>query len=180
MTARRYPLDPLFAAMRMTPASACRSLNVSGSTMQEYRGRGVTELVADRLATRAGFPTYSVWPEMLEHAIEDAAAEDVARAEDRRLRDNARKAAYDRQRYRNDPEWRERKKAVNRSYKEATREAQRAYARKHREANRARLAAQKRANYQANRERILQRQRAYDRSRSGNTRSTDAQQSEVA
>jgi hypothetical protein len=67
--ARRYPLDPLFAAMRMSPHAACIWLGCSGSTELEYRSRGVTERVADRLAVKAGLHPYVVWPEMAEHTM---------------------------------------------------------------------------------------------------------------
>lgn len=154
MTARRYPLEPLFDAMHLTPAAACRLLRVSGSVEQEYRRRGVTEVVADRLAARAHLATYAVWPEMIDHAIEDA--------ETNRL---ARQAARARHRYETDAEYRARRLAGARAYKEATRRAQAAYNARYRAENRDRIAARQRAHYQENRDRILARQRAYDRGR---------------
>lgn len=65
----RYPLDPLFDAMRLSPHQACVVLGLSGSTQKEYRARGVTEKVADRLAVKAGLSPYEVWPEMVDHQI---------------------------------------------------------------------------------------------------------------
>jgi len=61
--AHRYPLQPLADAMGLSLAAACRALGVSGSTMQDYRHRGLTERVADRLAVRAGFHPAEVWPD---------------------------------------------------------------------------------------------------------------------
>lgn len=171
---KRYPIQALADAMGMTPDAACRALKVSGSTMVKYRAEGVTELVADRLATRAGHATYVVWPEMLDIAIEDAEQE-------RRVRD----AESKRRLYQEDAERREAKRAANRAYKAATREAQRKAARRyyeqnrdaalaqkraHYQANREEQRARKRAYYQANRERILERQRAYDRARAAGGR----------
>lgn len=70
---RRYPLAPLLALMGEPSADkVCKSLGISGSTQKDYRTRGVTERVADRLAARLGLVAYEVWPEMLDHAIEDA------------------------------------------------------------------------------------------------------------
>lgn len=66
---KRYPLDPLLNAMGMSHNQACYSLGLSGSTQQEYRRRGVTERVADRLAVKAGLIAYEVWPEMVDDAI---------------------------------------------------------------------------------------------------------------
>lgn len=66
---KRYPLEPLFAAMRATPNTACAFLGLSGTTQQQYRRDGVTERVADRLAVKAGLMAYEVWPEMIDDAI---------------------------------------------------------------------------------------------------------------
>lgn len=66
---KRYPLDPLFTLMGETPSQACKILGLSGSTQQEYRTRGVTEKVADRLAAKAGMLAYEVWPEMVDDII---------------------------------------------------------------------------------------------------------------
>lgn len=58
----RYPFADLAAAMRMTEAQAARALDLAGSTAQEYRRKGVTERVADRLAVKAGLHPMNVWP----------------------------------------------------------------------------------------------------------------------
>lgn len=60
---RRYPLEPLAEAMCLSMNQACLKLGVSGTTQKEYRARGVTELVADRLAVRAGLHPCEVWPD---------------------------------------------------------------------------------------------------------------------
>lgn len=66
---KRYPLQRLLDLMDESPNQACLKLGLSGSTQQEYRRIGVTERVADRLAVRAGFVTYEVWPEMVDDLI---------------------------------------------------------------------------------------------------------------
>jgi len=55
--------------MRLSPHQACVTLGLSGSTQKEYRTRGVTEKVADRLAVKAGLNPYEVWPQMADDLI---------------------------------------------------------------------------------------------------------------
>ena len=72
MAERRYSLTPLVEAMRLNEGqSPARALGMSGTRFTTYAVNGVTEPVAERLALRAGFVPYEVWPEMLTHAIED-------------------------------------------------------------------------------------------------------------
>lgn len=66
---KRYPLQPLLDLMEESANQACLKLGLSGSTQQQYRRDGVTERVADRLAVRAGFFAYEVWPEMADDLI---------------------------------------------------------------------------------------------------------------
>lgn len=68
---KRYPVAPLAEAMGVSFNQAMMRLGVSGSTMQDYRARGVTEQVAERLATRAGLPAAYVWPELVDDRIAD-------------------------------------------------------------------------------------------------------------
>lgn len=65
----RFPFDRLVAAMGVSPNRACVELGISGTTAQEYRALGVTECVADRLAVRAGFHPYEIWPELVDHTL---------------------------------------------------------------------------------------------------------------
>lgn len=69
----RYPLAPLAAAMRLTEPAALAALGVSGTQQRERRTLGLTRLVADNMAVKAGMHPYEVWPEMADHDI--AAAE---------------------------------------------------------------------------------------------------------
>ena len=68
---RLYPLAPLAALAGLEVHQLASRLHLSGSTWQQYRDEGVSERVADRMAVRLGFDPYVVWPEMLDHAIED-------------------------------------------------------------------------------------------------------------
>jgi len=67
--APRYPLAPLIAAMGLSWNQACEKLKLTGTTRKKYRDDGMTEVVADRMAGKAGLVAYEVWPEMLDHAI---------------------------------------------------------------------------------------------------------------
>lgn len=67
---RLYPLGPLAEAMGCTLSEVGRRLGVSGTTWKQYRDRGVSELVADRLATRAGLHAAVIWPEWMNDQIE--------------------------------------------------------------------------------------------------------------
>lgn len=96
---RRYPFAPLAEAMSCSEHAACVRLGLSGSTQQEYRRRGVSLDVAERLALRAGLHPFEVWPSM---------------PEDRR-RDQW--AAYARRRWETDPAHRARRQAYMRQYR---------------------------------------------------------------
>ena len=72
MSARpRYRLDPLFALMRMPPNAALLHLGVDGSRKVRYIREGVSDVVADRLAVKAGFHPFTVWPDLAEHTHAD-------------------------------------------------------------------------------------------------------------
>lgn len=62
----RYAFSELARAMRMSEHAAAVVLGLSGSTEQDYRRRGMTERVADRLAVKVGLHPFEVWPEMVE------------------------------------------------------------------------------------------------------------------
>jgi len=140
--------------MGTTVAGLGRTLSVSGSQLNDYRDRGVTEKVGDRLATKAGFATYEVWPEMIDHAIEDEGDRQRQMASARQARYRAKRphlAGLNRQylrQYRADA-------SVVAQRSEQKRRAAR-YAR-HAEEER----AQRRAYYQANRDMILAQRREF-------------------
>ena len=58
---RPYDFDALAARMGLSANAAGERLGVRGTTLQEYRARGLTEQVADRLATAAGLHPAQVW-----------------------------------------------------------------------------------------------------------------------
>lgn len=68
---RRYHPDPLAEATGKTLNAACVALGVSGTTQQDARCHGFTRDVADRLAVRAGYMPWEVWPEMADHDLAD-------------------------------------------------------------------------------------------------------------
>jgi hypothetical protein len=120
---KRYPLEPLFAAMGMSPNQACMSLGVAGSTQQKYRAEGVIERTAEMLATRAGFHVFEIWPEMVEDRLDDCSlpCEDCGtpflptrkghRFCSTRCQHRAVQRINQRRRYWTDPDYRERKLA---------------------------------------------------------------------
>lgn len=134
---KRYPLAPLLDAMGMSANQACLALGLSGSTQQQYRRDGVTERVADRLAGKAGFSVYEIWPEMADDVIDAVAAAD-----------RARENAGERRRYRTDPAKRARRL-----------ETRRAYYAQHGEYERAAQRVRDAARYAANRDEINARRR---------------------
>lgn len=69
MADRRFPFADLARAMGVTEHAACVALSVSGSTEQDYRRRGLTARVAERLAERARLHPYEVWPELLDEVL---------------------------------------------------------------------------------------------------------------
>lgn len=137
--APRYPLAPLIAAMGLSWNQACEKLKLAGTTRKKYRDDGMTELVADRMAGKAGLVAYEVWPEMLDHAIAEVerpcsrcgtpfvpsrndpryryCSEPCSKAGDRDRLD--RKAERERLRYHSDPAKRARRRDTRRAYHEA-------------------------------------------------------------
>lgn len=70
MKPRRYPLEPFF---KLTGFSLNRIREIAPCAGPEYQLRqseGVTERIADRLASAAGFHPWEIWPEMANHVIE--------------------------------------------------------------------------------------------------------------
>lgn len=65
-----YPFAPLAELMKLSPSAAAIALNVGGSRFR-YLTYGMTEQQADRMAVRAGFHPFVVWPEMVDDVIED-------------------------------------------------------------------------------------------------------------
>lgn len=69
-TEERYPLDPLLDALGLRSLNqAAARIGVSGATLYEYRDRGLTAHVADRLAVKAGLHPAMVWPSWVEDGL---------------------------------------------------------------------------------------------------------------
>lgn len=67
---KRYPFNRLAAVMGLTENACGEALGVTGSQLQEYRSRGLTDYQADRLSILAGEHPFVVWPELLEDRVE--------------------------------------------------------------------------------------------------------------
>lgn len=65
----RYDFGRLARVMGLSEYAAGVALGIDESSLTLYRRVGMTELAADRIAVRAGFHPWNVWPEMVEHAI---------------------------------------------------------------------------------------------------------------
>lgn len=137
----RYPFAPLAALMGSSEASAARRLNVSGKTEQQYRREGLSAKVADRMAVRAGYHPYEVWPEMIAADFEDTHKAELER-----------KARWARTRYRKDPAFRARKIASARSYYAENATYVRGRVRRYEKANREQINARRRQRYAESRE----------------------------
>lgn len=98
MSGVRYPLAPLAAAMGCSTNTLGERLGVRGSDLQRYTDHGVLHRTADRLAIKAGFHPYLIWPEMHGHDLAETAgyreptADEIRRREARRRADQAYKA----------------------------------------------------------------------------------------
>lgn len=159
----RYPFAPLAAAMGLTEHAAAVALGLSGSTQQDYRRRGVTEQVADRLAVRAGLVPYEVWPSMLDDAVDAAEQAEEERRERRRRQ---RRESY----YRHREAINARRRAQRAANPERARAVDRSYY----------SWQQRRAKYLKNRDHYLERQREYDRRRAAERRSSQGDRGGVA
>lgn len=143
MTRRRYSLEPLALASGIPLPKLGRRLGMSGSTWQDARDRGVGEKAADRYAVRLGLHAANVWPELIDHALEDALA----------LK-RKRQAKWVREKYRRDAAFREAKVEAMRRYWQDCGPALTAQTRRWRELNRGAVNAANRAYHQANRDRL--------------------------
>lgn len=175
---RRYSMEPLAAASGVPLPSLGRVLGVSGSTWQDARKHGVGERAADRYAVRLGLHVANVWPEMVDHAIEDASVPCEECGEPllpTRAGHTFHGPCYARRASR---EWKRRKHASDETWRAAERERSRAYRQSagraialkqaaYKAANAERLRERKRQWYLENRDVILAKQRDRDRAKRG-------------
>lgn len=66
---KRYPLAPLADLMHLSENQALEKLKVGGSTGGTYRREGLSAAAAERLAERAGFHPFEVWPELRDDVL---------------------------------------------------------------------------------------------------------------
>ncbi len=66
---RLYPFEALAGRLGLSAHKTGELLQISGSTMQDYRARGLTEQVADRLAVRAGLHPACVWTDWVDNGL---------------------------------------------------------------------------------------------------------------
>lgn len=71
MNPMKYPLAPLITLTRMSHGEIAAAVGITSSGVQRWSTRGITERRADQVAVALGFSPYEVWPEMLDHAIEE-------------------------------------------------------------------------------------------------------------
>lgn len=131
-----YSLEPLAYAMREPLGRLCVVLGISGQAWKRYRTEGVSDRVAENLATKAGFHPYEIWPEMAERRAVEAAEAEERRREQRRA-SQRRYAAKRRQ----DPEYRAKQAEYLRDYRAQYRAGLNAAARRHYKENRERRLA---------------------------------------
>lgn len=143
-----------FASLeRLIPGGVSRTLNIGGSAMKTYRRDGMALNTAEKLAERAGFLVYEVWPEALDELIAEVEVECAAPdcpavfvrknrgAHRRYCSDNCRDRTNARIRYQRNEAEREARKAKSRQYYAETIEYQRKRSRQNKAAARARRAA---------------------------------------
>lgn len=78
MTPRTYPFQPLLDAIRCDDTTVKARLGLDFRQVARYHANGLTERRADELACKARLDPYLVWPEMIDHNIEDASKECAA------------------------------------------------------------------------------------------------------
>jgi hypothetical protein len=77
---RRYSLDALADFMKETVPAACRRVGISGSSENDARCHGITRRVAEKAAGLVKEHPATIWPEIVDHDIEDASR--ICAAED--------------------------------------------------------------------------------------------------
>lgn len=163
---RRYPYAPLAAAMGLSEHQAAIKLGLSGSTEQTYRQRGVTDRVGDRLAVKAGLHPVEVWGEDFGLPLCERPA--CRRpfipsvGTQRFCHRRCSQAEWKRQRRATDPEFAQRLRDADATYRTECSTYVLAAGRARHHADADRRNAQRRARYRANRDAELERQRRYD------------------
>lgn len=92
----RYPIEPLARAMRVPVEQVATALGISGTTWRIIREHGARDHTADRMAIRAGFHPFLIWPDMLDNRLAyDQRQLDIARRKNRAARARDRHHQHD-------------------------------------------------------------------------------------
>lgn len=75
---RRYRLEALADYLQMTMSAACIQARISGSTQKQALCHGITRHVAERIAGELIAHPSEIWPEVVDHDIEDHEVECAA------------------------------------------------------------------------------------------------------
>jgi len=137
-----WSITPLVEALHLEPgASVAKALGISGASLQRYAEQGLDDRQADRLATRVGLHPFTVWPEMADAIVAEGdrlLAEEAAEVERKAEERRAKRAADERRRFHEDPEYAERVRARRRRYYAENGAYERARQRRYHHANRER------------------------------------------
>ncbi len=191
---RRYRLEDLATYVRMSVNQACIRFGIGGTTQKRAMCHGITRQVVDRIAGELREHPSTIWPEIVDHDIEDHQrpceeceqpffprdARNVYCSE--RCGHRRRAREYVRRRTATDPVYREAQREYGRRYRAEAKRALNAYARRYRRENteqvreydrrykaakKDELARKRRERYLSNREAELAKQRVRDQARRG-------------
>lgn len=135
---RRYDVQALIDAGGLSSNATMRAVKAGGGRWTMALQQGISEATADRWATRLGFVPYEIWPEMVDHLVEDegawvtCAADDCPQAFDpqasskkkRRFCSRTCQTRVNKRRQRTNPAQRERDREARRRYQAEVRELQ--------------------------------------------------------
>lgn len=127
---RRYRLEPLAEYLKLSLSQTCIDVRLSGRTQKEARCHGVTRRVVDTICGKLRIHPSEVWPEVIDHDIEDTTRECAYRSCEvrftpkrrdhkfcsRRCAQRVAKAKYARKRYASDPEYRQKNREAYKRY----------------------------------------------------------------
>lgn len=172
---RRFPLAPLLEVTGLTMAQLNARIRMGGDTYRRVQTEGLSELVADRWATRLGLHPAEVWTDWFDQPRVECAERDCTetfvptrkghRFCSTRCQTRNANRAYSKRRWANDPKWRARKAAASRRYNEEAARAVLARKRARYQERADELRAQRRARYAQNPERWRAYQAEYRRRR---------------
>lgn len=75
---RRYPVEPLCSWLGMSLSQACLTVGLSGSTQKAARCHGLSRQSVDTVSAKLRVHPSEIWPEVVDHDIEDHQVECAA------------------------------------------------------------------------------------------------------